>query len=184
MADVMNINRPPQQPMQPMQRPEYQSQGNMNQQPEDGRPSKMPLIILGVIVVVLIILGVVFRDKLFGGSKSGAVQGATTSAYQAVFLTNGQVYFGKLSDATADYVSLTDIYYLQVVQPPLQGQQSPGQQAPAANSPQISLVKLGNELHGPMDKMYINRSQVLFYEDLKPDGQVVKAIIQDQNSKK
>jgi hypothetical protein len=38
------------------------------------------------------------------------------------------------------------------------------------------LVKLGNELHGPVDEMHISKAQILFYEDLKTDGQVVKAI--------
>jgi hypothetical protein len=40
-------------------------------------------------------------------------------------------------------------------------------------SRQFQLIKLGNELHGPTDKMYINRSQVLFYEQLRKDSQVV-----------
>ncbi|MDZ4244174.1 MAG: hypothetical protein U1C57_03660, partial [Candidatus Doudnabacteria bacterium] len=40
----------------------------------------------------------------------------------------------------------------------------------------FSLVKLGNELHGPEDKMSINLSQVLFVEDLKIDSKVVEAI--------
>ncbi len=73
-------------------------------------------------------------------------------------------------------MTLKDIFYLQVIQPPLQGQQQPGQTAPAAQQPQISLVKLGNELHGPVDEMHMSRTQVLFYEDLKEDSQVVKAI--------
>ena len=40
----------------------------------------------------------------------------------------------------------------------------------------VSLVKLGDELHGPADKMEINRDQILFIEDLKPNSQVVMAI--------
>ena len=38
------------------------------------------------------------------------------------------------------------------------------------------LQKLGSELHGPEDQMVINRDQVQFWENLKDDGQVVKAI--------
>ena len=94
-----------------------------------------------------------------------------------MFLTNGQVYFGKLSETRGDYATLKDIYYLQVVQPPLQGQQQPDQaQTQSQAQPQISLVKLGQELHGPADEMKINRSQILFYEDLKTDSKVVQAI--------
>jgi hypothetical protein len=40
----------------------------------------------------------------------------------------------------------------------------------------ISLVKLGCELHGPEDEMLINRSQIVFWENLKEDGQVTQAV--------
>lgn len=162
----------PKAPMQPQVQP--QSPRPMEAQSQGGS-SKSPWIILVIIVVVLLVAGVLFRDKLFGAKNSSSVLGTSTSAYQAVFLTNGQVYFGKLSNADSDYATLTDIYYLQVVQPPLQGSQQTASST-TGGSPQISLVKLGNELHGPMDQMHIARSQILFYEDLKSDGQVVKAI--------
>jgi hypothetical protein len=136
--------------------------------------SKMPWIVLGVVIVVLIVVGVLFRDKLTG-SGTKAVKTAASSGYQAIFLTNGQVYFGKLSKGEDEYVTLKEIYYLQVVQPPLQGQQQPGE-ATQQTQPQISLVKLGNELHGPVDEMKITKSQILFYESMKEDSQVVTAI--------
>jgi hypothetical protein len=88
------------------------------------------------------------------------------------------VYFGKISNVTGEYVKLTDIYYLQVQQ------QAQGQQ-PAQNTqqPQFSLAKLGSELHGPEDTMYINRKEVLFWENLKDDGKVVQAIKNNQQGK-
>lgn len=179
MPDEIKINRPQVQP-QPQPRPEYNQpvMADMGGSVAAARPSKMPWIVLAAVVVILIVAAVVFRNQLFGKGKSGgSVMGVSTSAYQAVFLTNGQVYFGKLSNAGSDYVTLQDIYYLQVVQPPLQGQGADQ----SAQQPQISLVKLGNELHGPVDEMQISRTQVLFYENLKDDGQVVKAIVQDKN---
>ncbi len=175
MPDEIKINRASVQPaMQPkIETPMPSGAAGMPAK----KPSRMPWIILIVVVIILAAAAILFRGQLFG--KKGAVKGASISAsgYQAVFLTNGQVYFGKLSDTDKDYVTMTDIYYLQVVQPPLQGQQT------ATTTPQsstISLVKLGNELHGPVDVMHISRSQVLFYEDLKEDGQVVKAILTDK----
>jgi|SRR3989344_6770135 len=95
------------------------------------------------------------------------------SRYQAVFLSNNQVYFGKLSSPKSDYPVLRDIFYLQVTQT-LQPQDP--NVSPPASGQQIQLVKLGNELHGPIDEMKINKDQILFIEDLKPDSQVVKAI--------
>ena len=158
--------------------PQMQTPGAMQPEMGGSSSSKMPWIILAVVVVVIAVLGVLFRDKLF--SKGGEVKGVTTSqsgSYQAVFLTNGQVYFGKIGSTAGEFITMSDIYYLQVVQPPLQGTPATGQPAPEGQAqPQISLVKLGNELHGPVAEMHISRAQVLFYEDLKADGSVVKAI--------
>lgn len=104
--------------------------------------------------------------------------------YQAVFLTNGQVYFGHVQDRNAQYLKLSDVYYLQSVQP-LQEPQTLGETKkkdaptpPAPVQPELTLVKLGQELHGPRDRMDINRDQVLFIEDLRDDGKVASAIKQ------
>lgn len=94
--------------------------------------------------------------------------------YQAVFLTNGQVYFGKITNRNGLTTSLKDIYYLQVQQPI---QPTPeGQKTDAASQTQVQLVKLGGELHKPKDEMIINNQQILFTEEVQDDGQVGQAI--------
>jgi hypothetical protein len=90
------------------------------------------------------------------------------SKMQAVFLNNGQVYFGKITDLNSQYLNMAGIYYLRVNQ-----QVQPGRQA---SQNDVSLVKLGCELHGPQDLMTINREQITFWENLKDDGQVAKAV--------
>jgi len=110
----------------------------------------------------------------FGGPKESNF--IDNKKQQAVFLTNGQVYFGKVGAVTKDYLTLSNIYYLNVNQ-----QVQPNQKDASGNSASnnsISLVKLGCELHGPVDRMVINREQVTFWENLKDDGQVSKAIAQ------
>lgn len=138
-------------------------------------------ILLITVAVVLAVLGFVFRDRLMNRSKTATIVG--NSEFQAVFLTNGQVYFGKLSNTQGQYVLLADIYYLQVT--PVLQTKTEGQPGSQANpQQQLSLVKLGNELHAPVDKMLINRDQILFFEDLKNDGRVVKAIHEFETPKK
>lgn len=100
----------------------------------------------------------------------GLVYNATT--YRAVFLTNGQVYFGKTYFGFTNPLVLHDIYYLQQ-----QDTTNSTNQSSLGNG-QIQLIKLGNEIHGPKDIMRINREQVLFVEDLRPDSQVVQLIHQ------
>ena len=103
-----------------------------------------------------------------------------TSKYQAVFLNGGQVYFGRITSLNNQFTRIADIYYLQVNQ-----QVQPDQSNPSAASNNVSLVKLGCELHGPRDSMVINKDQVIFWENLKSDGKVAKAIAtyQEQNPK-
>jgi hypothetical protein len=95
-------------------------------------------------------------------------QAVDTTKFQAIFLNGGQVYFGKVGELNTKFLQLSNIYYLRVNQ-----QVQPGQQNSAND---VSLVKLGCELHGPEDKMVINREQIIFWENLKGDGQVAKAI--------
>lgn len=128
--------------------------------------NKVVLYVLYAIVIIA--LGyLVYATKGFGIWKN-ASSGINDKNYQAVFLTNGQVYFGKVASMNAKEVVLQDIYYLQVQQVQPKPEDQPQQK--------LTLIKLGNELHGPEDKMYINAEQVLFYENLKDEGKVVQAI--------
>ena len=139
--------------------------------------------LVNVLVVVLsfalIVAGLyIYKPEFFKGlpgkaktvAKPEAKEKVGSSGYSAVFLTNNQVYFGKLSDAGSGYPKLTDVYYLRV--------QRPLQPPPATEEaqPDVQLVKLGNELHGPVDEIRFNREQILYIEDLKDDSRIVQAI--------
>ncbi|MBI4714249.1 hypothetical protein HY771_03650 [Candidatus Uhrbacteria bacterium] len=120
-----------------------------------------------IIVLVLIVVGAIWWYKTPRLQDSMTLSGF----YQSVFLDNGQVYFGKLKKPSDDFYELTDVFYLQTGSVGLDQ---------ASN---LSLAKLGGEAHGPEDKMQINKSHILFIEDMKSDSKVVKAI-QDYKSKK
>ena len=91
----------------------------------------------------------------------------TQRPYQAVFLDNGQVYFGKLKSVSRDFFSLTNIFYLRA---------GTIQNATSTLEQKLDLIKLGLELHRPRDEMVINKSHVIFYEDLGSDSQVMEYI--------
>jgi hypothetical protein len=150
---------------------------------EDNQPAGTPIVKTLAAVVALVVVG--GGAWYLGGSDlikgSGQVLGANTG-YQAVFLTNGQVYFGKLESADSSSLVLRDIYYLKVTQA-LQPAPVEGEQA-AAQQPNIQLVKLGSELHGPEDAMYLQQDKVLFWENMKGDSKVVEAINKYQETKK
>lgn len=127
-----------------------------------------------VVLLILVALAMGWSWWLFG-RNTNYDEGKTINSkeFQAVFLTNGQVYFGKLGDLNHKYVTLTDIYYLQV-----QSSDNSLQNASSSTTTnsQVSLAKLGSELHGPEDKMSISSDQVLFWENLKSDSKVSQAI--------
>lgn len=135
--------------------------------------SRVLVILVSILAALLIASHVA---KFVGKQMLGA--SVNTKRYQALFLTNGQVYFGKVSKIDDSYVKITDIYYLQVQQ-----QVQPQSAKPDGQQPQVSLAKLGSELHGPEDVMFVNREQVLFWENLKDDGKVAQAI-KDHKAKK
>lgn len=129
---------------------------------------RLASVLLLFSVAVLILASIAYM--MLGGSGSREAAKVNKNQMQAVFLNGGQVYFGKIGDLNDRYMTVRDIYYLRVnqqVQPNQQGSQT---------SNDISLVKLGCELHGPEDSMVINREQIIFWENLKADGQVAKAV--------
>lgn len=121
-------------------------------------------------VIALLVIAVLLLIVFSKGAGSREENFVKNDQFQAVFLNGGQVYFGSIRDLNSRYMKLDNIYYLRVNQ-----QVQPDQQQ-SADANDISLVKLGCELHGPEDSMIINHEQIIFWENLKSDGQVAKAI--------
>jgi len=83
--------------------------------------------------------------------------------YQAVFLDNGQVFFGKLADTGSPYLTLRDVYYVQTL--------VEREKKKTANL----LIKRGSEWHNP-DFMRINSRHVVVIEPVGPDSRVAQLI--------
>lgn len=86
-----------------------------------------------------------------------------TSEYQAVFLDNGQVFFGKLSDTNSAYFTLHDVYYVQTVK--------------EKDKKELKniLIKRGNEWHNPAF-MRINGRHVVIIEPVGENSRVAQLI--------
>lgn len=126
-----------------------------------------------VAVVAVIVLAVLF---FYRASTGATIDG---SKYQAVFFTNGQVYFGKLQTLNDSYMRLTDVFYLQTTDT----DSTNPQETTTESTPDVQLIKLGDEVHGPEDAMIISKDQVLFFENLKKDGKVSASINQYNGQK-
>lgn len=139
------------------------------------------LVVIAIALVGLLLFGIVGfwvqYGSYLGSSSLGGVdftvsaeqQEVDSTVPQAVFLTNGQVYFGTLSTITGKVFILDDVYYLQV-EGDLQGEE-------AETDSSLSLIRLGEgEIHEPANRMMVNRDQVLFWENLEADSQVTKAV--------
>ena len=169
MSRGMRPNQPADQPAAPS--PSAPAHSGMH----NSKHSKQGFQLLRVGSIALLfsmtVLVAAVTLSIFFGGPTPERKFVNKKQLQAVFLNGGQVYFGRIGTLNEKFMTVSDIYYLRVNQ-----QVQPGQQQNAANQNDISLVKLGCELHGPNDSMVINREQVVFWENLKDDGQVAKAV--------
>lgn len=157
--------------------------GNSFRASERGPKEKkigLKLKLIALAVVVLAVAGLAFW---WIGQQSNVAGQIDKTRYQAVFFTNGQVYFGKLSKVDSDYYKLTDVFYIQEGQKAASDSENPQATETSQQGGNPQLVKLGGEIHGPEDAMIINRDQVLFFENLKKDGKVTDVILKDRAQK-
>lgn len=119
----------------------------------------MLLVLIVLIIVVLVVRTQLFRSGIASLFAPSAAEVIESGAYQAVFLTNGSTYFGRLQPQGDAWFLLSDVFYL-----------AAGDQT----APQ--LIKRGSEAQGPKEPMIIPQDQVLFIENLRDDSDIVLLI--------
>src|SRR6266566_4600485 len=119
----------------------------------------MLVVLIALIVIVLVVRTQLFRAGIATLFAPSAGEVIDRSAYQAVFLTNGSTYFGKLESQGDNWFLLTDVFYLS-----------------ASDQTGTQLIKRGSEAQAPREPMIISREQVLFIENLRDDGEIVALI--------
>jgi hypothetical protein len=116
-------------------------------------------VLIALILVVLVVRTQLFRAGVASLFAPSAAEVIDRGAYQAVFLTNGATYFGKLQPQGDDWFLLSDVFYLSV-----------------SDQSGTQLIKRGSEAQGPKEPMIISRVQVLFIENLRDDSDIVALI--------
>jgi hypothetical protein len=123
----------------------------------------------GVLLVIGALLVATLAWLIYTTSPTSENSYVDPSKLQAVFLNTGQVYFGNIQTLNQQYVVLTNVYYLQ-------SNSSTSSTSSSTANQNVTLVKLGCELHMPYDRMIINNTEVTFWENLQPTGQVAEAV--------
>lgn len=120
-----------------------------------------------ITVFLLVLLGTLFSalNVLWISDLDGSYD-LSSESYRAVFLDNGQVYFGQITFSDSEHLLLENVFYLQ--------------ETTGSDQADFSLIKLGGELHGPKDRLHIFLSQVLYLQELRSDSQVVERIQEHQ----
>lgn len=119
-------------------------------------PRRSSRLIVAALIIAIAILGnawIVTHPRAISFDQT----------YQAVLLSNNNVYFGKLEGYGTDNPVLTEVYYVQTVVDPETKVQS------------NILTKRGKEWHSP-DRMYINPKQILIVEPVGPNSRVAELI--------
>ena len=126
--------------------------------------------LVGLFLAALMVLGAMM---LFQGcdKQGGTKENLTfTTEYQAVLLTNGQIFFGKMEKAGSAYPVLKNVYYVRQ------------QMNPETKEMKSTLIKRSMEVHAP-DVMYINASSIAFIEPISPDSKLAQMIKQASSQK-
>jgi hypothetical protein len=101
------------------------------------------------------------RDK--GVLEGGGEPISFATEYQAVFMDNGQTFFGRMEGTDTRYPMLTDVFYIQ------------SQVNEQTREVKNILIKRGNEWHSP-DRMYLNERHIVVIEPVSPNSQVARLI--------
>lgn len=128
--------------------------------------------IAAVVVVVFGLLGprlILFFQTHFLPFSSG---------WEAVYMTSGDVYIGKIKGSTSNVIKLSDAYLVQVLK---QDENNSGGKANSfrltGSSNNLTLIKWGfNQPLKSAGELFISRVNIVFWEKLDDDSEVVKQL--------
>ncbi|KKS14437.1 MAG: hypothetical protein A3I32_00670 [Candidatus Yanofskybacteria bacterium RIFCSPLOWO2_02_FULL_45_10] len=125
-------------------------------------------VVLAVLLLLALVAVLIHFYRLSTGRERTTVVGR--QAYQAVFLTNDQVYFGHLDAVDTRYPILDDVYYVQLLPA------DPNSDKSASTGRVVRLID--SATHKPTNRMILNREQILFWEDLSDRSPILQKIME------
>ena len=120
---------------------------------------RVPLLAVALVLIVAFVTILIM--------KAVPAQQIDAGKYQVVYMTNGQAYFGKLQNTGGDFLVMKSPYIAQSV--------ASGDDE-SSDSTQTTLLKVTDQVYGPEDSIAIKSSQVAFWQNLRDDSKVTKAI--------
>jgi len=137
---------------------------------------KAKVFVIATVIFVGLVLAVRQPGWLSSGKKllSGQMKSPeqtenkgseSSSAFWAVYLDSGQVFYGRKDKSDKNYVVMSNVFYYH---PAIK----------LTKSGNVRLVKVGTEIHQPQDFVYVNKQHIDRQEQLSSDSKVVKAIEQ------
>lgn len=149
----------------------------INMNPEKSLSDKkgvaLPIVVIVIVVLLIGLFYFLVLPRIKGGNTKGAKD---TSEYVGVFLTNTQVYFGKIKKEDPSYIILNDVFFV-AKKPKVAGQE--------ATESAYSINPLINDPIGPSDEIRLNRVNISTIQPLRNDSVIVQRIklFKDQKSK-
>lgn len=158
----------PRQDIQQEQAAVYDQSGlRGSKNPRFGSKSRIFGTIGIILLILLVVAGIVWAIAQLNRT------GVDSTKYQGVFLTNGELYIGKYKPLNGKFIELTDVFYLKSAD---DTKTDSAQQETNLNNDNVQLIKFGDEVHGPEDKMIIATDKIVHYENLKTNGKAAEAI--------
>ena len=129
----------------------------MDEEPTQRRSLLGPVV--GAIIIVLIVLWGAWMEHL------GPF---TVNTWSAVFLGDSEVFFGHIQSVSSDTIDMTNVFYLT---------KTTASTTSSTQAQQLSLTGLvANQIQCPTDEIHIDRSVVLYIQDLQPGSYVVQQL--------
>ena len=113
-----------------------------------------------IIISLIILLVVLITVTVWLVSWLNRPSDLAASSYSAVYLSTGDIYFGKLS--WFPWPKLTNVWLLQ-------------RGVDAENQAQFSFAQFAQAFWEPINRVYLNPKQIIFWTRLKKDSTAAKA---------